>query len=418
MVAKPYDWTGGASLDEHTKRKHKILREYFHQYIAVRCQLPQRSKFRLAVVDGFAGGGRYACGTGGSPIILIEELAKSIDALNLLRLNQGLGLIEIECLLVFNDADTNAIKLLEENCAPLIAATKLERPQLHIHVEYLDQTFEAAYPRIKQLIDEGRYPNVLYNLDQYGHSKVDTTTLGDIMGSAPSVEIFYTFAVASLISFLSRTNIKRLEQQLQPFGLSATDLLSSDGRMSKNEFLGAAEKLVFDFFKGYAKYVSPFSITNPDGWRYWLIHFANNYRARQVYNDVLHDNSSSQAHFGRSGLDMLAYDPSQDGALYLFDVDGRSSAKNQLLDDIPHLLETVGDAMQVLEFYESTYNATPAHKDDIHTAIIENPDLEVVTPSGGLRQKPNTIHVGDILRFKTQRSFPLYTHANPRKTRY
>jgi len=62
MVAKPYDWAQGAVLEEHSRRKHKILREYFRQYIIVRCQLPQQTKFRLAIIDGFAGGGRYACG--------------------------------------------------------------------------------------------------------------------------------------------------------------------------------------------------------------------------------------------------------------------------------------------------------------------------------------------------------------------
>ncbi|MBY0510468.1 MAG: three-Cys-motif partner protein TcmP [Rhodospirillaceae bacterium] len=413
MVTKPYDWSGGATLDEHTKRKHKILREYFFQYITVRCQLPQQSKFRLAVVDGFAGGGRYSCGTGGSPIILLEEINKSLEKINLERASEGLGLIEIECLFIFNDADKNVVGLLKENCAPLLAAIKIERPQLHVHVEYLEDTFEASYPRIKALISTGRYRSILYNLDQCGHSKVDTATLIDIMGSAPSVEVFYTFMISSLISFLSKTNTELLEQQLSPFGLKSSDIHAADGKISKNEFLGAAEKLVFGFFKGCAKFVSPFSIRNPDGWRYWLIHFANNYRARQVYNDILHDNSTSQAHFGRSGLNMLAYDPSQEGALYLFDVDGRNDAKKQLLNDIPHLLEEAGDAIGVRDFYESTYNATPSHKDDIHAAIIENPDIEVVTPTGGLRRKANTIDVEDILRLKHQRSFPLYIPSKP-----
>jgi hypothetical protein len=176
--------------------------------------------------------------------------------------------------------------------------------------------------------------------------------------------------------------------------------------MSRNSWLGAAEKLVFEAFKGGAPFVSPFSINNPDGWRYWLIHFANSYRARQVYNNVLHDNASSQAHFGRSGLNMLAYDPEhENGSLYLFDVSGREAAKRQLLDDIPRLVTDLGDAVGVEAFYEEIYNATPAHADDVHTAIIENPDLEVITSMGGVRRKANTITVGDTIRMKMQKSF-------------
>ena len=61
MVAKPYTWADGANLDDHSRRKHKILREYSQQYLMVRCQDPRQTRFRLAVVDGFSGGGRYTC---------------------------------------------------------------------------------------------------------------------------------------------------------------------------------------------------------------------------------------------------------------------------------------------------------------------------------------------------------------------
>lgn len=151
--------------------------------------------------------------------------------------------------------------------------------------------------------------------------------------------------------------------------------------------------------------MSPFSIHNPDGWRYWLIHFANSYRARQVYNDVLHKNKNSQAHFGRSGLNMLSYDPVHDGRLYLFDSSDRELAKEQLLEDIPRLVSESGDAIGVGSFYENIYNLTPAHSDDIHSAMIENPDIQVITPGGGERRKANTIEAGDVLKLNGQRSF-------------
>ncbi|MGD9714263.1 MAG: hypothetical protein AB7V46_19700, partial [Thermomicrobiales bacterium] len=160
-----------------------------------------------------------------------------------------------------------------------------------------------------------------------------------------------------------------------------------------------------------ATFVSPFSINNPEGWRYWLIHFANAHKARQVYNNVLHDNAPEQAHFGRSGLNMLSYDPSHDdGALYLFDVSGRQSAQSQLLFDIPRLVSESGDVIGVADFYAGIYNATPAHSEDIHRAIIENPDLQVITPAGGERRSANAITIGDMLKLKQQKSFfPLFT---------
>ena len=82
MAEKPYQWADGAVLEDHSRRKHKILREYFFNYLTVRCQIAQMERFRLAVVDGFAGGGKYDCGTSGSPLIFVEELKHAVEAVN------------------------------------------------------------------------------------------------------------------------------------------------------------------------------------------------------------------------------------------------------------------------------------------------------------------------------------------------
>ena len=413
MVEKQYEWTVGATLEEHSRRKHKILREYVFDYITVRCKIPQQERFRLAIVDGFAGGGRYRCGAAGSPVIFIEELKRAVEAVNTQRAVQGLLTIEVECLLVFNDANRDAIELLKTHVAPIQADAALSCPKLHFRVEYLNEFFEAAYPKIKGLLAQGRYRSVIFNLDQCGHSHVERETILDIMHSWPAAEIFYTFVITSLLAFLQRDQPDRLRSQLDYLGIPANEIEALDGLMSRKDWLGTAEKIVFDAFRLCAPYVSPFSINNPGGWRYWLIHFANFYRARQVYNNILHDNASLQAHVGQSGLNMLSYDPRHDeGTLYLFDDTGRASARSQLLDDIPRLVTEAGDAIPVIEFYESIYNVTPAHADDVHTAIIENPDLEVITQAGGERRKANTIAVTDVIKLKRQRSFfPMFFEA-------
>lgn len=405
MVEKRYEWADGATLEDHSRRKHKILREYFHNYLIIRCQLPQQERFRLAVIDGFAGGGRYVCGAAGSPIIFIEELRRATETVNSLRAAQGLGTIEIECLIILNDASPDAIDSLKRNIAPYQAENAENTSRLHLRIEFLNTQFESAYQHVKDMLHKWRFRNVVFNLDQCGHSHVERKTLLDIMRSYPSAEIFYTFAIETLISFLRKSNPTLLASQLAYIGLDRSDLSTLEGAMNRNAWLGTAERLVFEAFRTCAPFVSPFSINNPDGWRYWLIHFANSYRARQVYNNILHENSSSQAHFGRSGLNMLSYNPSEDGTLYLFDQSDREKAKVQLLDDIPRLISKCGDVIGVGNFYEGIYNITPAHSDDVHAAIIENPDVEVITPSGGERRKPNTITINDVLKLRCQRSF-------------
>lgn len=406
MVAKPYSWKDGAKLEEHSKRKHKILREYVARYLAVRCQLPQQARFRLAIVEGFSGGGRYSCGTGGSPIIFLEELRRATEAFNLRRQSDGMSPLDIECLLILNDENTEAIELLKSHMAPLLAAAKAEVPKLHLQTEYRNERFEQVYPEIKDMLTRGRYRNVLFNLDQCGHSHVDVQTLLDIMSSFASAEIFYTFAIESLVAFLRKAEPTLLATQLRFLSILPDNLGPLEGLMNNQTWLGAAERIVFGAFRNCAKFVSPFSINNPEGWRYWFIHFANSYRARQEYNNVLHQNSSMQAHFGRSGLHMLSFDPTNDAnALYLFDLSGRNEAKKQLTEDIPRLITDFGDAVSVSEFYESIYNMTPAHMDDVHSAMMENSDLQIVTEAGGERRKANTISPSDTVRMKHQRSF-------------
>ncbi len=401
MVAKAYNWDAGAVLSDHSRRKHKVLREYFVEFLHVRSKLPYQRRFRLACVDGFAGGGRYANDAPGSPLIFLEELHRAATDLNLARAAGGFPPIDIHCLLVLNDTDPTAVTQLRRHVSPLCVGT----PHLKLEVQYFQQEFEALYPSVRRLLIAGDYRNVVFNLDQCGHRHVTRETLRDIVSSFQSAEVFYTFAIEPLLAFLQKTDAATVERQLAHLQLRSSDLAGLRPIMSNEKWLGIAERIVFDAFRSCAPFVSPFSINNPGGWRYWLIHLAKSYRARQVYNDVLHGNSSVQAHFGRSGLDMLHYDPRYDGNLYLFDEEGRATARSQLLDDIPRVLSTLDDGLPMASFYERIYNITPAHADDIHGALIDNPDIVVATPNGGQRRVGQSIRADDTVSLRRQRSF-------------
>ena len=406
MVKKSYDWVGGAHKDEHTKKKHIILREYFRQYLITRCKFPRQSKFRLVIVDGFAGAGLYQDHSFGSPLIFIETLKSALEEINIGRTAQGTGVMHIECLMIFNDLDKNAIEQLEHNTAPYLGEIKSEVPDtLQINVEFLNGKFDDLYPSIKQRINETGCGNVLFNLDQCGYSLVPTSILRNIMQSWDSAEIIFTFMVKSLLAYISPDQAKS-GTPLEPEMQERVDALlaSPDSEMNKPEWLGNVERIVYDCLHSCAPYVSPFSINNPDGWRYWLMHFANKPRAREVYNNILHDNSSTQAHFGRAGLNMLAYNPDEDGKLLLFDIDARSASIEQLHDDIPRHISASGDAMSMEDFLKSAYSATSAHSDDMRTVIVDSEDIEAITESGNPRRSAGAIRITDTLRLKTQKS--------------
>lgn len=397
MAEKPYSWP--AELLPHTARKHRILAGYFDQYLRVRCSLPRRS-LKLAIMDGFAGGGRYACGSPGSPIIFIEGLQSAIDAVNMERAGQSLPLLDVAVLLHLNDADPQVVALLQENVAPLLGALG-GHPHIKLDVSFSAETFERAVPHF--LARAAGVRNLLFNVDQCGHSQVDPATLRRLMEAAPSVEIFYTFMVKALLTYLNARDPEKLLRQLRAIGVTSLDSLEEV--MNKKEWLGQAELIVFETLKGLAPFASPFSIHNPDGWRYWLIHLAKSARARQVYNDVLHANASRQAHFGRAGLNMLSYDPAHEGALYLFEADDRERARFALAEDIPRVIAANGNRMSVERFYNAIYNHTPAHNDDIHQAMLDNPDLEVLTQARRQRRVAKAIEPGDVISLKRQQSF-------------
>ncbi len=408
MAKTEYDWENGAELKAHTARKLKILRGYFEQYLRVRCRIPQQTRFKFAIVDGFAGGGRYKNGEPGSPVIFLEILDRLSREINVTRAAQGMPALEFGCRFIVNDAKPNVMRMLQENLAPLLAAAKERAPHLVMDVKYMNLPFEQAYPQIRESLLHDGFKNVLFNLDQCGDINVHMATLKDILETfRPSCEIFLTFAIQTLLTYLQRNNRKKLQARLRHLDLNADNLAPLDRIISKDEWLGTAEKIVFDSFQSHASFVSPFSLNNPEGWRYWLIHFSNVHRARQVYNDVLHANASHQVHFGRSGLslNMFAFDPDKEGKMYLFKQDDRNHAKNELAEDIPRLIERSGDTMSVSDFYESAYNLTPAHSDDIKSAMFLNPDLEVLTPAGCSRRKPHTITVNDTLQLQRQKSF-------------
>ncbi|MET0001348.1 MAG: three-Cys-motif partner protein TcmP [Candidatus Thiodiazotropha lotti] len=404
MVKKKYDWEHGAKLEDHTKKKHEILRRYFREYLLTRCKIPQQEKFRLAIVDGFSGAGTYECGSFGSPLIFVDVLQKTTIEINFERENKGLKPILIECLLVLNDCDPNVIEKLKQNLAPILLEVD-SFEYLHIETNFHSSSFESAYKIIKHRLLAARCRNVFFNLDQCGYSHVTSDILRDIISSWNSAEILLTFLIESMLTFLSPDNNAN-GVPLEPLmDRKINHLLKDrDQIIGKKEWLAEAEMIAFSTLKNCATYVSPFSIHNPKGWQYWLMHFATSYRARQVYNNVLHQ-CDAQAHFGRSGLNMLSYNPAHEGQLYLFNASSRQAAKEALFDDIPRFVADSGDVITMHDFYAAAYSETPAHSEDIHDMIIENSDIEVITETGGLRRKANTIKPSDTLKLKDQKSF-------------
>lgn len=403
MVKSVYDWENGAELKPHSLVKHEILSEYLKEYVRVRCAYPQQETFRLVLVDGFSGAGKYNNALG-SPLISLLVLSEVAKEINIRRKIEGFRNIKFTFVLVFNDLSGKAISLLKENITPLIAEVIQSNEDVNIVSHFYTGAFEANFNHIKRVISETKITNSIFNLDQYGHAGVAESLLRQVLSVTKSTEIFLTFGIRSLLTFLNPIQISQNLGKLD--GVIFSEQISkADLNVNKKEWLAAAELIVFEQFKALANFVSPFSINGNGTWEYWLIHFANSYRARQVYNDILHKKKNSQIHVGRSGLQMMRYSTLDEANLYLFDVKSRESARECLLSDIPSFVRSFGEPLTVKDFFTSTYNETPAHSDDINNALIAVSDLDVITKNGGKRRKPGTIKETDIIKPSQQKTF-------------
>lgn len=410
MPRNKYDWPAGVPLKDHTQKKLQILRSYFHNYLRVKCT-PLNRKFRIAIVDGLAGGGVYECGASGSPLIFLEELAQFFDETLLWRRDQGLPELEIECLFIVNDSSPEAWQSLD----PLLQAWEQEnlgRERLSVSVVRLREQFEPAYPGIKNLIHNNKISNVLFNLDPCGYTQVGLRTIQDIMLSFKNPEVFYTFMIGALFNYASWKSPEKTARLIQDFGVAQDEFFGDDALRTKGEWLGAVERIVHSEVLTVANFVSPFAINRAQGqgYNYWLMHFSKSHRAREVYNDVLHLNAGGQAHFGKSGLKMLDYRSNDDG-IGTLDWSGDIREKNvaALHNDLPEVVFEFGDAIPIELLKASVYNETTAHSDDFKKVLIENQDIEVLTQTGSKRRSATAIKDTDVVRVTAQRHlFPTF----------
>ena len=92
-------------IEQHSKAKLDVLRSYLRAYIDKLNQSPQREIFKIALVDGFAGGGTYLQQgeiVSGSPLVMLEEIDAAEERLNQLRTKP----LNFECKFHFVDVET------------------------------------------------------------------------------------------------------------------------------------------------------------------------------------------------------------------------------------------------------------------------------------------------------------------------
>jgi three-Cys-motif partner protein len=294
-------------------------------------------------------------------------------------------------------------------------------PRLDRDIFLLNSEFESTADRLIEhvLRRMPRSPRAIFLLDQYGYSDVPTDRIARIIQSLPGSEVILTFAVDALLNYFAE-NSDLTKRLLQKVGIP--DVLQGRSfedikRTDKDWRLFVQACLYQELIeKCRAKFYTLFFIRSPHGHGdYWLIHFSQRARARDVMTRIHWEKNNHFIHYGGAGLDMfhvLGYvsknDDSRAGQSGLFEFDdvAKTASTSQLVTQIAPIIYADPNGMSFAELFATTCNLSPASADiykDAVDVLRGHKEIEVISASTG---KPSNARVqdGDWIKVPDQRS--------------
>lgn len=408
MSRKHHEWQTGKPpplIRPHSLAKHRVLKAYLERYVSVLTANPRQERFRLTLIDGFAGGGRYLDSRTreerlGSPLLMLEAMERAAEDAQKIRKKP----FHLDVQYIFIEKDREALeylrKVLSESDYALVARERVEL----VHGE-----FTAQVPTITEFVKKrGRAGRAIFVLDQFGYSAVPLLTIREILATLDNAEVILTFATDSLIDYLSEN--EPTQRILEKIGIT---LPSKDIRTAKEE---RDWKRTIQFAlhreipeRTEAKFYTPFFIRSPDAHRdFWLIHLSGHFRARDVMVGLHWEQSTSFAHFGRSGLRMLGYDQERDAEWtrqkmlpgFYFDETAMASSQEELLEQLPEWIYKFGDGIQFTELFSRLTNECPVTAEvmkGVLSDLAKQGVIQVKDKTGAKSRRAGIQHYSDII---------------------
>ncbi len=405
MTSGRYNWGGDSlpQIENHSLCKHKIISDYLSEYICVRFRgnlAHPKSTFQLTIIDGFAGGGLYDYReqtVPGSPLVIIEAV-KEAEAI--LKSEHGKDRVNLDINIICIEKNVDAAKHLQS----ILNQPKYSQEKIQVW----NQEFGQSLPRVIHFIKEksNSRGKCLFILDQYGYSDVLMSQLQTIL--AMNSEVILTFAISSLVTFLSERN----KSVLQNIGFNDSDVTSLLSLMDSPETCRAdIERILSKHIKQYsnAQFYTPFLIhSDKSNWGYWLVHLSKHYKARDVMMDVHWKHGNDFVHYGNPGLNMLSYKSGLDNSHtrqlmlneeFRFDKAAKARSMEVLPEEIARVIHENQKPLQFRELKYQISNNTPASDEMIRDALWEVIESkELIIP----RKKKACVQDKDIIRLSPQ----------------
>jgi three-Cys-motif partner protein len=368
MSAEHHRWKIGSPpplIRPHSLAKHRVLEEYLGRYVEVLTSNPTMPNFRLTLVDGFSGGGLYLDSRTreeqlGSPMLMLRAM-KDAAAKAQGRRKKKFNL-DVEYFFVEKSKD--ALGYLKSCLAKSEFGSKLGES-----IHQLQGSFTDHSARIIERIKERKGgERAIFFLDQCGYAAVPLDAIRAILSGCVKAEVILTFAVDSLIDYMTdRAPTQKVLEKID-ISLGNADIKTMKQRADSRWVIQT--RLLEKIREGSgAKHFTPFFIRSKDAHRdYWLIHLSGHWRARDVMVDLHWSQNTSFVHYGRAGMAMLGYDPDEDPRIsrqkflpeFCFDNTARGATHQALAGELPAFLSQFKDGIPFEEFFARVTNETPA----------------------------------------------------------
>lgn len=422
MAKRHYDWSNGpAELEPHSLTKHQVLVDYLLRYFQQRLLNERgRERFRITLIDGFCGGGRYLLkGTNelvlGSPLRMLKAVEEASFNINQNRSKP----ILFEVQFVFVDKNKEALNYLRDVLREEGYAHKIGHTIHTVHAEFGVATEEILTRIAKHTPRSG---TALFFLDQYGYSEVPASLIRKIFSHARDAEIVLTFHVSSFATYTNDEFAEKISATLQIDILKRLGGRSieqiKDNEADWRRFIQAAlyEALVDGCGAGF---FTPFFIrgTGAGHGEFWLVHLSQHHRAQDVMKQVHWQHSNHFVHYGGAGLDMLA--PQTMGFLqefdggFRFDDVAREKSDKALVTQLGKRIFTEPAPKTFSQMFAETCNGSPAtasmYKDALAMLIAEG-EATMRSADGKPRYRARYMSDTDIV--EKPRQAKLFTPAS------
>jgi three-Cys-motif partner protein len=316
---------------------------------------------------------------------------------------------------IFIDQEPRHVEFLSEEIRRSPFAAQLGKS---VHVwegDFNSRVDEAIAVARRRSPKAGR---AIFLLDQYGWSQVAFRSVRKILSSLRRSEVFLTFSVDSLISYLSERSFEmRAFAEIDMDPAKVREIVS----IKETEQVGYRTLIQNTLYQHVqsatgAPFYSPFFIKSPEAARsYWFIHLSRHREARNEIGMIHWAENNTTVHHGGAGLNALGFTPTGDiaqlGFEYFFDQHAKKASRDTLLKQLPSIIHdstTTDEAPTLEELFGRRCNDTPVVREMLEAVLTELRDeneLSIVGEGGKVRPRTSTIEWSDRIVISPQKSF-------------